>query len=166
MVLEATQFRLVGVTPSISQIVSKIAPIFTGISAGGRAVGTQISKGGLLAARARNSGPSATPVASNAIRTVSQLGKTRAGLNLSGRQITIIGTGALATVGTVALTQPGPGLGGPGTGPSAIQTITAGAKDISEDFKLPFEQITKFVQENGQLVALIGLGVVVIVLIK
>jgi len=93
MVVEATQLRLVGIAPSISQIVSKLAPIFSGVSIGGRAIGGQISKGGLLAARARNSGPGATPIASNAIRTVSQLGRTRAGLNLSTRNVILIGGG-------------------------------------------------------------------------
>jgi len=105
-------------------------------------------------------GPAAAPIASGGVRTVSTLGKTRAGLNLSGRQITILGTGALATVGTVALTQPGP------SGSSAIETITEGAKDVTENLGPGLENVSKFVQENGALVALIGLGIVVIVLIK
>jgi len=161
MVVEATQLRLVGIAPSISQIVSKIAPIFTGIGIGGRAIGGQIAKGGLLAARARNSGPGATPIASNAIRTVSQLGKTRAGLNLSTRNVILIGGGiAGGTISTIALTQPGP------SGSSAIETITQGAKEVTENLGPGLENISKFVQENGALVGLIGLGIVVIVLIK
>lgn len=160
MVLEATQFRLVGITPSISQIISRIAPIFTGIGIGGRVVGGQISKGGLLAARTGKSGPAATPIASNAIRTVSQLGKTRAGLNLTGRQITIIGAGAATATTAGILSIPSP------SGKTGIETITGGATDIAEDLKLPLEQITRFVQENGLLLTVIGLGIVVIVLIK
>ena len=158
MVLEATQLRIVGpVGPSISQIVSKIAPIFTGVSIGGRAIGGQISKTGLAAARARtNLGPSAVPVASNAIRTTSVLGKTRAGLNLKGRDIAIIG-GSTAALGITSLvTQPGPG------GSSAVETITEGLSDIAPSV----ENVTNFLRENGLLVALIGLGLVTIVLIK
>lgn len=154
MVIEATQLRLVGIAPSISQIVSRVAPIFSGISFPSRAVGPAIARaargGGLR-------GPSAVPVASNAIRTVSQLGKTRAGLNLSNRDVISIGlVSGGAAITTVALTQPGP------SGSSAIETISEGVKDLTPGF----ENVTKFVQENGALVALIGLGIVVIVLIK
>jgi len=111
--------------------------------------------------RKLNSGPSATPIASNAVRTVSTLGKTRAGLNLSTRNVVLLGGGiAGATISTVALTQPGP------SGSSAIETITQGAKDVTENLGPGLENISKFVQENGALVGLIGLGIVVIVLIK
>jgi len=106
-------------------------------------------------------GPAATPKASGAIRTVSQLGKTRAGLNLSTRNVVLIGGGiAGGTISTIALTQPGP------SGSSAIETITQGAKEVTENLGPGLENISKFVQENGALVGLIGLGIVVIVLIK
>jgi len=105
-------------------------------------------------------GPSAVPKASGAIRTVSQLGKTRAGLNLSGRQITILGTGALATGTAAILTQAGPG------GSSAIETLTKGATEITQDLTPGFENVTKFLQENGLIIALAVGGIVLIGLIK
>jgi len=105
-------------------------------------------------------GPAAVPGPTGAIRTVSQLGRTRAGINLSGRQITILGTGALATGTTALLTQAGP------SGSSAIETFTEGTKDVIEDLGPTLFNITEFVKQNGALVGLIGLGIVVIVLIK
>jgi len=106
-------------------------------------------------------GPAAAPIASGGVRTVSTLGKTRAGLNLSNRSVVLLGGGiAGGTISTIALTQPGP------SGSSAIETLTEGAKDVTENLGPGLENVTKFVQENGALVALIGLGIVVIVLIK
>ncbi len=162
MVLEATQFRLVGITPSISQIVSRIAPIFSGVAIGGRAIGGQIARGGAGIARARQTaGPSAVPVTSGAVRTVSQLGKTRAGLNLRNRDIILIGgTAAAGAFSVQRLTEPGP------SGQSAIETFTKGATEIAEDLSPGLENVTKFVQENGLIIALAIGGIVLIGLIK
>jgi len=140
---------------ALPRSITLIGPALAGIFA---RAGPSIVKGGLTAARASKGkvGPSAIPVASGAVRTVSQLGKTRAGLNLKGRDIAIIG-GSTAALGITSLiTQPGPG------GSSAIETIQKGVEDLTPGL----ENVTKFVQENGALVALIGLGIVVIVLIK
>ena len=156
MVLESTQLRLAGpIGPSITQIVSKLGPIFAGISIGARG-------GGVALARARQTaGPSAVPIASGAVRTVSQLGKTRAGLNLRNRDIILIGgTAAAGTISTIALTQPGP------SGQSAIETFTKGATEIAEDLSPGLENVTKFVQENGLIIALAIGGIVLIGLIK
>jgi len=105
-------------------------------------------------------GPGALPKASGGIRTVSQLGRTRAGINLSGRQITILGTGALATGTAAILTQAGP------SGSSAIETFTKGATEIAEDLGPSFGNVTEFLKENGPIIALAIGGIVLIGLIK
>lgn len=124
--------------------------------------GSTLSKGGAAAARGARglTGPAAIPKVSTAVRTVSVLGKTRAGLNLSGRQITILGTGALATGTAAILTQAGP------SGSSAIETFTKGATEIAEDLSPGFENVTKFLQQNGPIIALAIGGIVLIGLIK
>lgn len=109
-------------------------------------------------------GPAAIPKVSGAVRTVSALGKTRAGLNLSGRTVFAIGAGTAATgfgaFSVQRLTEPGPG------GMSAIETAAEGAKDIAEDLGPGFEEFTKFLRENGPIIALAIGGIVLIGLIK
>jgi len=161
MDIQATQLRLALPGTSLSQIVSRIAPIFSGVTIGSRVIGGQIGRGGAAIARARQTaGPAGVPTASNAIRTTSVLGRTRAGLNLKGRDIAIIG-GSTAALGITSLiTQPGP------SGGSAIETITRGAENIAQDVGPGLENATKFLQENGPIIALAIGGIVLIGLIK
>jgi len=125
-------------------------------------IGSTLAKGGQAGARAARStsATAATPKVTNAIRTVSVLGKTRAGLNLSGRQITILGTGAFATTTAGILSIPSP------SGETGIETIVEGAKDVAEDLGPGFEEISKFLRENGPIIALAIGGIVLIGLIK
>ena len=120
--------------------------------------------GAKVGAKVAKVGPAAVPKTTAAIRTVSTLGKTRAGLNLSGRTVFAIGAGTAATGFTAfsidRLTQPGP------SGSSPIEIIVRGAEDIAEDVGPGFENVTKFLQQNGPIIALAIGGIVLIGLIK
>jgi len=180
--LQTSGFRIVGpVGPSITQLAKVIGPILAGLGRGaGKGLPTIIrprgGRGGGLGATPKptpKAGPGALPKASGAIRTISQGGITRAGLNLSGRQVAIIGVSGATLGGIGLLSQPGTGPGGIGTGPTGFQTLTQGAVDTSEnigegikDIVPSLENLSQFVQENGLLLTVIGIGIVAIVLIK
>jgi len=150
----------VGAVGALPRAITLIGPALAGLFT---RIGPTVARGGVAGARASRGkvGPAAVPAATNAVRTVSTGGRT---FNLSGRNVFAIGAGTAATgfgaFGVQRLTEPGP------SGSSAIETLTEGGKDIAENLKLPLEQITKFLQEQGFLVALIGLGIVAVVLIK